>query len=101
MIAYGNSMFDAALALVRLKQAENVGETDYINDEVEELLQVAESNMNTEERIAQYQRVQEIIAEERPQIYLFQMDSVYGLKANINFEPRLDEMFYVDDITKN
>ncbi|WP_306454088.1 ABC transporter substrate-binding protein [Evansella halocellulosilytica] len=101
MIAYGNSMFDAALALDRLTQSQNEGETDYINDEVEQLLTEAESNMNQEERVEQYQKAQEMIAEDRPQIYLFQMDSVYGLQENVDFEPRLDEMFFVDDISKN
>ncbi len=101
MIAYGNSMFDAALALDRLTQEQNEGETDYINEEVEELLLEAESNMDPEERIEQYQKAQELIAEDRPQIYLYQIDSVYGLQENVDFEPRLDEMFYVDDISKN
>lgn len=101
MIAYGNSMFDAALALDRLTQDENAGETDYINEEVEELLTLAEGNLDAEERVEQYQRAQQLIADDRPHIYLFQLDSVYGLKENINFEPRLDEMFYLDDISRN
>ncbi|PKR78172.1 peptide ABC transporter substrate-binding protein [Halalkalibacillus sediminis] len=100
MIGYGNSMFDAALALDRLTQDQNEGETDYMNEEVEELLNEAESNMDPEERVEQYQRVQEIIAEERPQIYLYQLDAVVGMQSNVDFEPRLDEMIYVKDITK-
>lgn len=98
-IAYGNSMFDASLALDRLKKDNAAGETDYDNPEVEELLVAAESNMNKEERAEQYQKAQEIIAEDRPQIYLYQVSSIYGHNERIEFEPRLDEMFYVDEIT--
>ncbi|TLS38732.1 ABC transporter substrate-binding protein [Pseudalkalibacillus caeni] len=99
LIGYGNSMFDAALALDRLSSKQAEGETDYNNPEVDKLLEEAMSNMNAEERAKQYQKAQEIIAEERPQIYLYQLDAVYGVNKGLNFEPRLDEMLYVDDIT--
>jgi peptide/nickel transport system substrate-binding protein len=98
-IAYGNSMFDASLALDRLKKENAAGETDYDNPETESLLVAAEKNMNPEERVQQYQQAQELIAEDRPQIYLYQLDSIYGINERINFTPRLDEMFYVDEIT--
>ncbi|MHC0038069.1 ABC transporter substrate-binding protein [Pseudoneobacillus sp. C159] len=98
-IAYGNSMFDASLALDRLKFETAKGETDYDNPETEALLVAAESNMNLEERVEQYQKAQELIAEDRPQIYLYQVGSIYGVNDRINFSPRLDEMFYVDEIT--
>lgn len=99
MIAYGNSMFDASLALDRLKFEKAAGETDYNNPEVESLLQEAEKNMNLEERAQQYMKAQELIAEDRPYIYLYQMDSVYGVNDRIQFNPNLNEMFYVDEIT--
>jgi peptide/nickel transport system substrate-binding protein len=99
LIGYGNSMFDAALALDRLYSERAKGETDYSNPEVDELLDNAMVNMDPEERAKQYQKAQEIIAEERPQIYLYQLDAVYGVRKGLNFQPRLDEMTYVDDIT--
>lgn len=99
LIGYGNSMFDAALALDRLTVAQNVGETDYDNPRVEELLQAAKSNMNPEERAAQYKEAQQLIADDRPQIYLYQLDSVYGVNSALSFQPRLDEMIIADEIT--
>jgi peptide/nickel transport system substrate-binding protein len=98
-IGYGNSMFDASLALDRLKKENAAGETDYDNPETEKLLVAAESNMNLEERVEQYKQAQELIAEDRPQIYLYQLESIYGVNERVSFEPRLDEMFYVDNIT--
>lgn len=98
-IGYGNSMFDASLALDRMKKDKAAGETDYDNPETEVLLQTAELNMNLEERVEQYKKAQELIAEDRPQIYLYQLESIYGVNERVSFEPRLDEMFYVDNIT--
>jgi peptide/nickel transport system substrate-binding protein len=99
MIAYANSMFDASLVFDRLSTERAKGETDYSNPEVDKLLAEAEKNMNLQEREKQYQRVQEIIAEERPNIYLYQMNANYGISDRINFEPRLDEMLFADEIT--
>lgn len=98
-IGYGNSMFDASLALERLTIESAEGETDYDNEEVNELLKAAEQNMNAEERIQQFQKAQELIAEDRPQIYTFQLDAITGINDRLNFEPKLNEMFYADTIT--
>ncbi|QRG70072.1 ABC transporter substrate-binding protein [Brevibacillus choshinensis] len=100
MIAYANSMFDASLAFDRITTERGKGETDYSNPEVDQLLKDAEKNMNLEERAKQYVKVQEIIAQDRPQIYMYQMNANYGVSDKINFEPRLDEMLFADEITK-
>ncbi|WP_438318031.1 ABC transporter substrate-binding protein [Sporosarcina sp. FA9] len=97
-IGYGNSMFDASLALDRLQFERAIGETDYNNPEVEALLKAAESNMNLEERAKQYQDAQALIAEDRPQIYFYQLESIYGVNDRVEFAPRLDEMFFADDV---
>lgn len=99
MIAYANSMFDASLVFDRVTTERAKGETDYSNPQVDKLLEEAEKNMNLEERDKQYKKVQEIIAEERPQIYLYQMNANYGISDRINFVPRLDEMLFADEIT--
>lgn len=98
-IGFGNSMFDASNALVSLTTEEAVGETDYDNPEADQLIKAAMQNMDEEERVEQYQKAQELIAEDRPHIYLYQLDGVYGVNDRINYEPRLNEMFYVDEIT--
>lgn len=100
MIAYANSMFDASLAFDRLTTERAKGESDYSNPEVDKLLKDAEKNMNLETREQQYKKVQEIVVEERPHIYMYQMNANYGVSDKINFEPRLDEMLFADEITK-
>lgn len=99
LIGFGNSMMDASNSLTNLKQAEAKGETDYVNPKTQRLLEKAEHNMNSDSRNKEYAEAQELIANDRPNIYLYQLDQVAGVKKNIKFTPRLDEMIYADDIT--
>lgn len=99
MIGIGNSLNDASNNYGRYMLDQAVGETDYNNPEVEELLQAALVNMDPESRESQYQKVQQIFAEERPAIYLFQMEGVYGVSDRVKYTPREDEMYFVEEIT--
>ncbi|MBD1378946.1 ABC transporter substrate-binding protein [Metabacillus arenae] len=98
--AYGNSLFDAATALDVYTTERAEKELSYSNPEVDSLLAQANTNMNPEDRKKQYLRVQEIIAEERPHIYLYLQSDSYGVSNDINFKPRADQMLYAQEITK-
>ncbi|MFC4409541.1 ABC transporter substrate-binding protein [Chungangia koreensis] len=97
-IALGASLFDAAQALdyYHSERADSIN--DYKNDEVDKLLDAANVNLNAEEREQQYKRVQEIVAEEVPIVPLFQVYSFYGVNDRLEFEPRVDEMFIIENI---
>lgn len=99
LLGVGNSLFDASNNYNRFLVENAKGETDYNNPEVEALLQAAAVNMNPEEREKQYQQVQQHIANDRPTIYLYQMKGVYGVNERIQYTPRLDEMFFAEEIT--
>ncbi|MEW4369139.1 ABC transporter substrate-binding protein [Paenibacillus kandeliae] len=99
MIGIGNSLFDASNNYIRYLKSEAEGETDYNNPKVEQLLQAAAVNMDSASREKQYQDVQQILAQDRPAVYLFQMEGVYGMDNRVTFAPRSDEMFYADEIT--
>ncbi|KGR78726.1 peptide ABC transporter substrate-binding protein [Ureibacillus manganicus DSM 26584] len=98
-IALGNSLFDAAQALDYYHSERSSTINDYSNPEVDALLDAADKNLNTEEREKQYQKVQEIVAEEVPIIPLFQIYSFTGVNDRINYEPRIDEMILIENIT--
>ncbi len=98
MIGIGNSLFDASNNFNRYLKSEAAGETDYNNPRTERLLQAAASNMDPVSREKQYQEVQQILAVDRPAIYLFQMEGIYGVDQRVKFKPRKDEMFYANDI---
>jgi peptide/nickel transport system substrate-binding protein len=98
--SYANSMFDSALALQRFDSEVVPDRLHYKNEEVDQLLRAAAKNMNFEEREKQYQRAQEIAAEELPYIYLFQEYHNHGVNDRLEYTPRLDGMYYVLDIKK-
>lgn len=99
-IAYGNSQFDASLAVDSVKSSISKERHGYHSEEVDELITAAGVNMDLDERAEQYYRVQEIIAEERPYIYLYAESNNYGVNNRIDFAPRADEMLFVQEIHK-
>ncbi|WP_416147272.1 ABC transporter substrate-binding protein [Salipaludibacillus sp. HK11] len=94
LVGWGNDMFDGSI--LELFYEDNV--TSYSNPDVDALLDDAAYNMNEEERAAQYEEIQQVIAEERPAVYLFQLQGRYGVSDRIDYTPRLDELYYVDEI---
>lgn len=100
MIALADGMFDASYSLVHYTKERAQGQTDYYNEEVENLFHSAAVNLDKDERIKQYQRIQEIVAEERPHIPLFLYKANYGVSDQVQFTPRLDEQLYFNDIKK-
>ncbi|WP_099159615.1 ABC transporter substrate-binding protein [Virgibacillus ndiopensis] len=99
MIGLADGLFDASYSLVHYTKDRAKGQTDYYNKEVEQLYNDAGRNLDEEERLEQYKRIQEIVAEERPHIFLYQQGMNYGVSEDINFKPRLDAVFLFDDIT--
>lgn len=96
-VGWGNDMFDGSV--LDLFREENV--TSYANEEVDKLLEAAAYNMNEEERAEQYQQVQQILAEDRGAVYLFQLEGRYGVSDRLSYTPRLDELYVIDEITLN
>ncbi|MTW87907.1 ABC transporter substrate-binding protein [Virgibacillus dakarensis] len=100
MIGLADGLFDASYSLVHYTKDRAKGQTDYYNEEVEQLYHDAGRNLDEEERLEQYKRLQEIVAEERPHIFLYQEGMNYGVSKDINFKPRLDSVILYDDIIR-
>lgn len=98
MIGLADGLLDASYSLVHYTKERAAGQTDYYNEEVEALFNAASQNLNAEERTQQFQKLAEIVAEERPHLFLFQQGSNYGVSDNVDFAPRLDEVISFDDI---
>src|SRR5699024_7997452 len=64
MIGLADGLLDASYSLVHYTKDRAEGQTDYYNEEVENLCQEAGRNLDEKEPAEQYQRIQEIVAEE-------------------------------------
>jgi peptide/nickel transport system substrate-binding protein len=100
LLGLGNSMFDGAYSVDWYRAERMKGETDYKNDEIEELLKLSATNMNSEERAAQIQKIEEIAAVEVPHIMLYQERINNGVSDRITFDPTPDEMIYAPNIKR-
>ncbi|WP_199613878.1 ABC transporter substrate-binding protein [Paenibacillus alkalitolerans] len=98
---WNNTMFDPSLALIHFHSTYNPKGFGYNNPTVDDLLDKAAVNMNPEERAEQYKKVQLIAAEELPYIYLFRSNEYYSVSDAIDYKPRVDSMFYVEEIKSN
>ncbi|WP_067724613.1 ABC transporter substrate-binding protein [Oceanobacillus damuensis] len=95
--AYGNSLFDGSIALEEFATETGKERAGYENQEIADLWNEAHTNMNTQVRSKQYQKIQEIVAEERPHLYLYLQNEVYGTSDKVNFTPRTDSMIVIED----
>ncbi|GIP33433.1 ABC transporter substrate-binding protein [Paenibacillus sp. J2TS4] len=94
-----NSYYDAHIMVgEHLTSTRSMTAMGYDNPELAELLTQASTNMNQEERAKQYQRAQEIVAEERMNIYLYLEHNTYGVSKSVDFTPRLDERMVAYDM---
>ena len=100
MIGLADSLFDCSDSMLHYTFERAEGMTDYRNEETNRLYFEAGKNLDVEERRAQYQRIQDIVAEERPHIALYQLKSIYGVSNEISFTPFLNERIKVSEIKR-
>lgn len=98
---FANSYFDGVIMIDEhingTRKMENLG---YDNPELLDLLTKAAVEMDQEERARLYQQAQAIEAEERYRIYIYLEHNTYGVNSEVDFQPRLDEMYWLPDIGK-
>jgi peptide/nickel transport system substrate-binding protein len=93
-------MMDAAHALRHFESDELPHRVGYDNPEVDELLEIADTNMDLEERVEQYHLAQEIVAEDRPYIFMHHNPISFGVKDDIDFEHRALGVYFVPEISR-
>lgn len=60
----------------------------YVNERVDELIELAEKELDREKRKEYYFEIQEILAEEVPSLYIYYYSEIYAYPSNLkNFKP--------------
>jgi peptide/nickel transport system substrate-binding protein len=71
----------------------------YKNPKLDELLTRIEGTDDPKKRGPQYSDVQKLIRDEAPFIFLFQADSVFGMRTRVDYTPRADETQWLYPLT--
>lgn len=100
MTALGNSFFDPWITVLseRSDRRERTGWAGPNADAADALIRSAAVDMDPESRRAQYVQVQELIAEDMPYVYLYQMRDTIGLSSAFLWDPPLDGFIWLGNI---
>lgn len=71
----------------------------YCEPEVDELMARAAGTLDDEARAADYEEVWAILHESPHAIYLLQQNLIYGLSERLEWTPRIDDEYYVADMS--
>lgn len=100
LIAYGDDFFDASYGMNEYRTENCTPISCYSSSEYDELYLEALNNMDPDSRREQLIEMQQMIfVDECVQAPFIHLKVPYGISSDINFTPRIDEMFYVDRIT--
>jgi peptide/nickel transport system substrate-binding protein len=98
LTCFGLGFFDASYAMIGYTEGYTMGETNYDDKYFNELYTKAQTNMNEEERLEQFYETQQIIARDIPYVVMMQIQNSFGVKSNISFTPRLDDVWNIQTI---
>lgn len=98
LAAFGNSMKDAELAFTFITESAYHKRIGYKPDDALALFEQSRSEMDPEKRANLFRQLQQKVAADRPQIMLFQMGSVHGVRKGIQWQVPPDEMMWIYDM---
>jgi peptide/nickel transport system substrate-binding protein len=96
LAALGNTYFDAWNSLFTLCRSGNVWAW-YSNPEVDALIDEAGSTLDPDKHEAATKQALQLIREDPPFIFLYQLVDVYAMNRRLQWEPRSDELVYLYD----
>jgi peptide/nickel transport system substrate-binding protein len=70
----------------------------YCNAEVDQLMTDAVKTLDQAKRQAMYERVYEIMSTDPYTVYLLQQNLIYGLTKRLEWQPRLDDEYFVKEM---
>lgn len=99
MNGYSSSMSDALKDLNPFSTAKPVQFTGWLRDDFVALYKENEVSLDQNLRQANFEKMQQMMAEDLPIIPMFQLMGFYGASDSVSFTPRSDEYIFANDIT--
>jgi peptide/nickel transport system substrate-binding protein len=97
--AWGNAFFDPLDELQVAVLTGTMGFSWYSNEEVDRLIAEAVRTTDPEEHADVLRRIEEIIYDDPPFIFLFAYQDSYGVANRLPWEPRSDELIYMYEVS--
>jgi peptide/nickel transport system substrate-binding protein len=97
-MGWGTSTFDADDVFFS-GLAVNPNKNNYVNEELTALVTEARTSLDPARRLELYAQAQAIIYDEVPWLFLFQQVDLYGVRADLVWEPREDQKIEVYTIS--
>jgi len=97
-MGWGTSTFDADDVLWG-GFARQPNKNNWVNDDVIELVTTARTSLDQDEREGLYAEALAIIHEEVPWLFLFQQFDIYGVRSDLEWQPRSDQKIEVRTIS--
>ena len=98
-MGWGTSTFDADDVLWGAF-ARQPNKNNYVNEDVIDLVTQAHTSLDQELRADLYAQALDIIYEEVPWLFLFQQFDIYGVRSDIVWEPREDQIIEVFSMSR-
>ena len=97
LISWGNATFEtSAIAMPPLASDGSI--TSFSDEEVDDLFTQAEAEPDLDAREELYFEINERLHELAPWVFLHQHYNIYGIDERIEWEPRIDEQIYVQEM---
>jgi len=97
--AWGNAFFDPLDELQVAVLTGTKGFSWYSNEEVDALIAEAASTTDEEAHADVLRRIEQIIYDDPPFIFLFAYQDSYGVANRLEWEPRSDELIYMYEVS--
>jgi len=98
LIGWGHPTMDAEAIYVPLFKSPGIF-VNWHNQDFNEMLDEAQSQMDEKKRLAQYHRINKLWIEEVPAIPLFQQIDLYGVNERLAWKARSDELIRAYDMS--
>lgn len=100
MIGLSDNQYDGCYPLAQFcDPIRTEGQSDYDNPEIVELYQQARVESDPEKRAALSSQIQEIAAEDRPQVCIAQIKAIFGVSNRVVLNPRMDTNILPDEVS--
>ncbi|ELY95699.1 peptide ABC transporter substrate-binding protein [Natrialba hulunbeirensis JCM 10989] len=99
LIGWGNPTYDGDYGLTPWF-VEGQASYNFMDDDIEEMILESQSTDDPDEREELLQEINAELYEAAPWVFLHREESIYGIRSDVDWEPRADESIFLDEMQR-